>query len=563
MGFSLRLSEAGWWRSVTAAAVVAAAVMVAMIRVEYVNPDTAQHVSVARNLLSGEGISTGNIYYEEQYAARALPAPQTLWPPGYPALLVLTNLIGVSILDAAFVVAIVAHCSIALLLFALGRHTGVTADVAAWGAFVWLLLAAPATLPLTAFTEPVYTAFSMLAVLTLVKGMARDTERIAYGHLILVGAAAAAAFSIRYVGVALLASLGVYFGGRYLRRPTARRLLEGLTVGVVAGAPCGYLLWRNLVLTGSLTGGPAVSQGDTNLALVLQNMVWSAATSLGVFGEHVLSHLTEAALLLTMLGALAILLKDVAKSPENVEERRSQSVLLLAGTYGVLTSLMLFTVAIDRTHELIQWRYFVPLVPFGIWAVGAAWTSYRGKVGIRGRRIGGAVLIATVALVLVSQSYVYEEWDTRFVAAEAARKVQDAAQEAVQGEPLAEYLSRNSPPDAPVLAPDGQILGALIPNPMLSLPGPYFSSRVWTDAEVARLISSYGVRWVLLIPPLFDAQSFKDSNRPFFAELAAGRSPPWLKPVQRSGTLELYAVEVGAVGLAADPVGDVHEDVRD
>src|SRR5262245_42527564 len=65
----------------------AAAVLLALHDETFVTTDTAQYMGVARNIVDGKGITTSIIYYEEQYRQARIPAQQTVWPPGYPALI--------------------------------------------------------------------------------------------------------------------------------------------------------------------------------------------------------------------------------------------------------------------------------------------------------------------------------------------------------------------------------------------------------------------------------------------------------------------------------------------
>src|SRR5262249_26597329 len=47
--------------------------------------DTFQYLSVAENLVRGEGNATSIIHFDEQHRPGKVPSPQTVFPPGYSA----------------------------------------------------------------------------------------------------------------------------------------------------------------------------------------------------------------------------------------------------------------------------------------------------------------------------------------------------------------------------------------------------------------------------------------------------------------------------------------------
>ena len=63
--------------------------------------DSAQYVSMAKNLIAGHGVATSLVWTEEHYRLGGVPVVQTNLPPGYPVLIALVSRLGVEPLRAA------------------------------------------------------------------------------------------------------------------------------------------------------------------------------------------------------------------------------------------------------------------------------------------------------------------------------------------------------------------------------------------------------------------------------------------------------------------------------
>ena len=133
-----------------------------------INPDTIQLVDATRHLLAGEGFSSSIIYYESQLQFGRVPAPLTVWPPGFSWLLYVPMKFGLSGEATAFALCAVAHLATALLLFiVIRRFAGLW--IASIAASVWLLHAAAQTIVLALYAEPLYIVFMVASYAALVQ----------------------------------------------------------------------------------------------------------------------------------------------------------------------------------------------------------------------------------------------------------------------------------------------------------------------------------------------------------------------------------------------------------
>lgn len=514
---------------------------------KYVNPDTAQHISVARNLLEGEGLSTSILYYEEQYAMGVVPAPQTLWPPGYPVSVAALMLLGLSELAAAFLLAIIGHLGTAWLLFIIGKQIGMTNQRALTLSGAWLLLAAPATLVIAAFTEPLYTALTLLAVWAWL----RSDGGHDYTWMLIAGSCAACAFTVRYIGITFIVAVAAVLTLRFVLEPNWRRLISGVCFISVPVLVCTVLFWRNLTLTGDVTGGPEVWQGDHWLD-TFKAFYWASLTALGIYGQGLVSWLAEHLVLL--LAAMSTFLSvPLLVSKRRILSDKHTALSWLTLFYCLATGVLLLSVAMERSADLIQWRYLTPLIPFIILQVAMSIESPWIK-GLAGpfRIAGYTVGVAALVFLLLSQFRVLVEWDQHFVNARAARALSEALDEPVQGVQLREFFEGRIAPHDVVLTQDGQVLGAFVEQPILGLTSAYYTSYTWTPEKVLELVDQYDVRWVIFLPRLLHWEGKNDNNKLFFRELELGNVPPWLRLVGRSAEAEIYAVE-------AESIRDVRE----
>ncbi len=108
----------------------------------YIVNDGVQQLSTARNWLQGNGFSTDALIYAPHFQG-VIPAPQTVWPPGYAFAFAVVSLSGLPLEWAAFLLNIVTHALTAVLVhFILGRM-GETRRFSMSAALLFYLMAMP------------------------------------------------------------------------------------------------------------------------------------------------------------------------------------------------------------------------------------------------------------------------------------------------------------------------------------------------------------------------------------------------------------------------------------
>ena len=283
-----------------------------------VSPDSDSYLRQAAFFVEGRGIhSRGGVE----------PEPFTTWPLGYPlAIAVAARLTGLSVFWAAKVVnTTAALICIVLLLRALPR-TGGTASLA--------LLSGGS---ITAFSRTLSEGLFTLALLVAALAIARLLERRNASAAVILGAAVAAAFGIRYIGILLLMPvLAVCLWSAAQRRRRTARLLAGSLVG--AALPIGAYLWLNHVVSGSLLPGAPERQERLPL-FALDAARALAAEANFAFAEYpdtpLLWAVFAAVMVLTLVVVYQVTIRrrDAAEVLPDRQERLTIVVLAVAGVF--------------------------------------------------------------------------------------------------------------------------------------------------------------------------------------------------------------------------------------
>ena len=340
-------------------------------------PDSFQYLSVSQNLLDGKGIATLIILFDEQYRTGSLPAPQTVFPPGYSAIVAAIGYVGVPLPYAAYGVAAASFGILLLLLILAGRWFGFSREAAWTGVF---LCAANSSLwePAASLaTESLFTTVAFAAILILGYAEAKSWTTAKYFRLLVVGSLlAAATYWIRYAGLFLLIGVGAYYGGRLCILRNQRALAAMLLFGGIAATSTLAGFARNYAIMGSWMGG--------NTKPVHHSLFSTAYTfSVGViqivfgryFGPANLKSL-DAVSILAMIAALLTGILFLTLVATAFRHRRSAWVAKLREPVPLLLLSVLFVYGAlifyaGRNSSIsLGWRMLAPMIPILAVAVG-------------------------------------------------------------------------------------------------------------------------------------------------------------------------------------------------
>src|SRR5947209_3520835 len=175
--------------------------------------DDFQYLSVADNLVKGNGAATSILYFDEHYASGTLPAPQTVFPCGYSLAVATVHLTGLPLTYAGLVVSSLSFFALIPLLLWGCRLLQVGS--AATHGILFLVVASSLSwrYALTSGSEALFTALLVLAAIFLMRAEIAAAARPADGgrHVFLGGVCCGLCFLVRYAGSFLIAAGLAYY----------------------------------------------------------------------------------------------------------------------------------------------------------------------------------------------------------------------------------------------------------------------------------------------------------------------------------------------------------------
>jgi hypothetical protein len=491
-----------------AAALVAVA-MAWLFEPAKINPDTIQLIDTARHLLNGEGLTSGIVYYDAQLAFRRVPAPMIIWPPGYPALLAAGLSLGASAAWTAFTLSLAAHLAVAFLIYFALRRVDVKPAIAAFAGFVWLVHPTALNLMISCFAEPLYTAFTLMSFVALVEAV-REAGRWRL-WLAVAGISAAFAVLMRYNGVLWPAAAGLWLAVLAVHRRSWRPIGFAIAFGLLPAITTVSLFWRNILLSGHISGGQFEYGGAGGIGEVVRRFFWGAELLFG-------SLLTMQPLVLGLvIGILAGAVFVAARSMRLQEPRALVVGFSLVST--AVLAVFLFGNALWSSIVFVDYRYWMPAIPFLLIVIAVAVDAVAPKRAVVWQ---ATVLASAGALVLSIVIFLATSWPLAQPHPASLVIRQALAERLPDGRALGAVLEADAP--RLLLSNEERRLGFVTHDAVIGLPVARYTQRAWDAAAVASLVRELGISQVLFFP-----STYEDEFRiPFYRELLEGRVPPWL-----------------------------------
>ena len=526
--------------AVVLAALIAVATLFALADILLINPDTVQLMSTARNLLEGRGLSTSIIYYDPQYDAGGVPVPQTVWPPAYAFMLAAAQALGASPGPVAIAIGVISHALIALLMYAVLRRVGASALVAIAAAVVWLLHTAEWYIVLAAYTEPFFIATTLLSAWCLLRA---EQGGKSVRWLLAAGFAASLALLTRYTGVLWPFVVGLAFLAQALSTRTWRPIVRAILFGLPAAAALAALLIRNFLLTGRLSGGQYEFGSPAGVVQALRHTYWEIEPLLG---GALAQYPSVLALVMIFCGvAVVAAYLGLVRTPEAARGIGARRLMELSAGYVAVTILFLLVNAVLVSSGFLQYRYFVPAVPFALIVIALAVDHAASRTRVPGAARRAQWIVLLVALTIPAVSLLADfvvQWPP-VPQHPAVAVIEQALEERLQnGQSLGRALAADSADRRPILAHHEHRVALLTQAPVYGLSDARFTRRVWKTTDVEKLVRERGIAQVLFFPTTYDARAPENANTPFFTELQSGSTPTWLQRRYASDLVWIYDV---------------------
>jgi hypothetical protein len=523
-----------------AALIAIAAMAVAMLSflsADFLSGDAAQYLSVTEQLLAGKGLTTLTLYYESQLD-QGLPAQQTIWPPGWPAIAaVVAGATSIESAAALGIVAVLAHAMTAILLFVVVVKVSGRPWVAAALAAGYMAYSGAWKFAISGFSEPLFVAalIGVAACLTGVRTKPGKSWHLLAGASLLM----AVAMLVRYFALPFVAALGAAVLLSSLRRG---RIWPALCEAIMVISPAllvlGAMTVRNVMVDGSLRGGPQTTSG-LSLADVVLELAKSGYDLLGM----------EAGAIARLAGLVAIGSFAAVCAFVLLYQRRQlrwssrHNTLLL---FCILGSLFNFTfvviLALASTSFGAPSRFLSPAIPlllvaFSILmpeplakAIGGTIVSGRDRTVISGLT---AVTVTAVAVILAENA----KWETDWFRTSALpRLIRTNLAASYQGEPITALLSRKGGIDAPIFSNQSQALFVVLRKPTIGLPSRRFARQNYGPDEIRAVATKLGAEYLVIFPKRPNTHFVNDD----YLMLMTKQKPDFLSKLVATDDVELY-----------------------
>ncbi len=488
--------------------------------------DSYQYLNIAQHLASEGSAQTSIIHFDEERALERIPAPVSHFPIGYPTLIAALHLLGLPLKAVVLVISVLATVGCIPLLVMFSGLLAFSPGATRAALFLWVLNAHTVEFSVAALSEPLFTAMSLAAVVSIVKGEATSRTLDIVAGYILVGMA----YWVRYSGILLIAAAGLYALVRCLQNRHRSAWLSGIAACAALAAAQSF---RNLS-TGGAWHGHTTKSVFHPIGEVAATMVRSLYHLL--FGDGTV--LPSAVILLlaaATIAVLASLLWGFNIPPRNAGSFALVSLYSLVYSVGMVF-LGLFSVISFGT------RMFIPLLPFLILLI-VAWGS---SLTVAGTGAPSRRLVIMSALVLGTGTYIF--LNARSLASPLSlapheEVAQWLGQPLKDGTTMHDWMNQHLPSGQPIVVTEGQPLAYLTGRPVVSLVSSSFSAQVWDEFAVRSVMQRYKAQYLVAYttasPTLYPVQA----DSVFLAGLcsaAAPSVPTWLELVADNGAVRAY-----------------------
>ena len=498
--------------------------------------NAAHYISVAKNFFDGKGFSTSIIYYTENQLSGEVPAPQTVFPVGYPFLISLVMRLGFSPSYSAFLICILCFNIIGIELYYISNKLNYNNNIKLFIIVCWFFLISNWSLVLSCMSEMPFIFFSITSILFLLVSEINDQKQFIFYCSI----AAALSFTIRYVGIFLILSLILYFVYKCFKeneRFSIKNLFLFSFIPIIAVIAT---ISRNYLVVGCLRGSSRYLPEQSFTDAILR--LYSAFCSLSGFSKARLITFDMPSILIVIAAFIfvSLLIFYAKKHLHNINSQNdtpSLPFIKFVFIYVIVSILFLiyFNIA---SIEPLETRYIVPLIPMFTIIIADIFHSLRKYKYLNTKIISLCVYIIIIAF-LFGQTNVYSSME-KIITHNNYDKIYDAIKGSGSSAKLRFFISEIIKREKLLLGNHPEVLENILNVPVIGLSNKSFNQHEWPLTEVVKIIKVYKIDYVLFFPRLFIGS--KDDNI-FFYSLKNNKIPHWLKERYKDEYVILFEVD--------------------
>jgi len=519
----------------TIVALVLAVFLVSMHHPEFLSIDSAQYISVAKNILIGEGFSTDILYYEKQYQQEILPAAQTIFPPGYSILIAIASLLGPDLIEASFWVNLFCFLGSMLLIFKILLACDYSARVSMWSALLWAAFSVNWHYVLISMSEIPFIFILLLSLYLLIK---YETNR-RWLWIICASVLLGFAFWVRYAGLFFIIAISIYQFYNFWKNKDKTHFLQLVLYHVITYSFVIFLFARNYYYLGEISGGPKLNNGGAIFQLI-QNMYWSLNKLIGADSGGGFYQILRVTLMVFISYTAYLIIKHRTRFEQFSIIQRKLLLLICLMLLSYMGSL--FAMAYKFEGDFINIRYLIPVLPLVSILLVVLFDTVSRMV-VRKRLYN--LLMAVVMVAFFGAQLIIAQDENKWLSSVKERfsfVTTMSQQQMADGRLVSDLLNTVIDTQHPVLAPRGQVIAALLDIPLIGLTQQKFTHRTWDEAEVKNIVNQYQVSFLLLPLKSYDRNLAGNRNQILFNRLYDGDRFEWLTPVVEQQDFILFAV---------------------
>jgi len=509
----------------------------------YIHSDAAQNLSVAKNILNGQGLKTDIIYYQQHHDYGSVPAVQTVFPPGLPIIIATFHtLTGLSLSLLLYILCILSFLIIPIQVFLILQRMRLGSEfcfIIACSCYVfsyfWVQI-------LNFGTELLFTVVILICVMLISNN--HKNNLINYKKLFLIGLLGGGAVFIRYVGVFFVISIFAYYLLKYLNERNKKALAEMFAVGIFASIIPMLLFVRNYYYTESITGGPNVVQGGS-LYEVMYAIRWQFSMLFGYFLDGKKLHLAEILLLFTsfLLVFYVVKLAFWDKVLLRIQVKKITQVAIFSYLYITITIFILLIFSLTKSPGYFNARYLMTLYPFFLFIIGDAIKIISDSGVIANRKM--KIMAVVIFIIFLAGQYKIFIFHYEYRIAENTEQalIKPLQNIYIENMQLYDFLRKTTSKDNPLLTNKAQRLWIFLQRPVVSFTPSLFTQTKWDNDKVLEMIESYNIKYILLYKKFYAPNSTAYINQVFYKNLINEEIPEWLELIESNDDIMFFRVK--------------------
>ena len=499
--------------------------------------DTAVYISVAKNILKGKGFSTSIIYYDEDRLTGKIPAPETVFPNGYPFLISLVMMLGVSPAYSAFIICIVCFNLIGIELYLISKKFNYSNIlyifiIVSWffSTYIWYYV-------LSCLSELSFIFFTTTSTYLLLLNELKNSKIYVFYSSI----AAALSYTIRYVGIFFILSLIIYFIYKYLKNRNRDSLTNIIIISLIPTVSVVATIVRNYLVVGSIRGSsrylPESTISDTIYA------IYSAFCGFSGFSKKALFSLDIPSLLIALsvfifVFLVSIFIRDVVKKKIFVNSNTPRILFIKFLIIYVIVTFVFLTYFNIKSIEPLEKRYLVPLMPMIAIIIAEMFYSLKKYLIINPKKLFPCIYFIALAF-LSGQTNVYSMTEER-----NKNNYYDIIYEALKGPDTSEnlnvYINEIINKEKIVLGNATEYLGNILDVPTIGLTSTTYHKGNWPLTEVIYTIKKFNIEYVIFFPQLY---RLTQKENKFYHDLKTNNIPNWLIEIYKNTIVIIFKVD--------------------